>query len=56
MTQEFYKHKCPNCGKETINMNPDKKNVFCSKICQTNYKYGDKFVDDRYWKKTPIKE
>jgi hypothetical protein len=36
-------------------MNP-KKEAFCNDVCAKNYKYGDKFVDDRYWKKTPLKE
>ena len=50
-----FKSKCPNCGKEVVAMIPNKK-VFCNKFCEKNYKYSDKFIDDRYWKGTPFKE
>ena len=52
--QTTFKHKCPNCGKPTINMNPN-KDAFCDKYCEKNYKYGDKFIDDRYFETTPLK-
>lgn len=52
---DTFKHKCPNCGKDTINYNPDKP-AFCSRECEHNYKYADKFVDNRYWSNTPVKE
>ena len=51
-----FKSKCANCGKEVILMIPGKKNVFCNKMCEKNFKYSDKFIDDRYWKGTPFKE
>ncbi len=56
MTETFFKHKCLNCGKECVNMNPETKKIFCSKFCEKNYKYSDKFIDNRYWEKTPFKE
>ena len=49
-----FKKKCPNCGKDTINYNPHKE-AYCSKECEKNFKYGDKFIDDRYFKNTPMK-
>ncbi len=50
-----FSSKCPQCGKPVFSMAPNKK-AFCNKVCETNYKYADKYVDDRYWKGTPLKE
>ena len=50
-----FKKPCPNCGKETITFNPNKKS-YCSRECETNDKYKNKFMDDRYWRNTPVKE
>ena len=50
-----FKKKCPNCGKETVNYDPNKV-AFCSKACETNYKYSNKFQDSRYWQNTPVKD
>lgn len=50
-----FKKTCPNCGKETYSYDPHDL-AFCSKACETNYKYGDKFSDNRYWKNTPLNE
>jgi rRNA maturation protein Nop10 len=50
-----FKEKCPYCGKKVVVMIPNKK-AFCSKVCETNYKYSDRFADDRYFKNTPMKE
>ena len=52
---EPFKKKCPNCGKPTQNYNP-RKPAFCSKYCEKNYKYADKFADNRYWRNTPIEK
>lgn len=55
MEMKPFKSKCLNCGKDVVTMVPNKK-TFCNKFCEKNYKYGDKFIDDRYWKGTPFKE
>lgn len=52
---EPFKGKCPNCGKETISYDPNKK-TYCSKECSVNFKYGDKYIGDRYFKNTPLKD
>lgn len=52
--QVGFKHKCPNCGTPTVNYDPNKK-AFCSRTCEKNFKYGDKFADSRYFKSTPSK-
>ena len=52
---EPIKQKCPNCGKDTVNYNPNIP-AFCSKECEVNYKYSDKFQDNRFWGKTPFKD
>lgn len=52
---EPFKTKCANCGKDCVTYNPDKKS-FCSRECEVNYKYADRFLDDRYWKSTPVKK
>lgn len=54
MDETGFKKKCPNCGKDTVNYNPNKP-AFCSRVCEKNYKYGDKFADGRYFKSTPTK-
>lgn len=51
---DYFKHKCPNCGKETINYDPNKV-AYCSKECQANSRFGRKFIDERQWKTTPLK-
>jgi len=56
MELKGFKTKCLACGKEVVTMTPDKK-AFCpGKVCETNYKYADKFIDNRYWRGTPLKE
>ena len=51
-----FKKNCLNCKKEVVIMIPNKKEIFCSKFCEKNYKYSDRFIDDGYWKGTPFKE
>jgi predicted nucleic acid-binding Zn ribbon protein len=35
---EWFKSKCPKCGKEVIVSSPDGK-AFCSKVCEYNYNF-----------------
>jgi len=50
----YFTGKCRHCGKKTINYTPLKVS-YCSKECESNNKYSEKFVDNRYWKQTPLK-
>jgi len=34
----YFKSKCPACGKEVILPHPGKVG-FCSRVCETNYKF-----------------
>lgn len=34
----FYKGKCPECGKEVLLPGPSEKR-FCGKVCEANYKF-----------------
>lgn len=39
---EFFKKKCPYCGKENPVTHVDAE-AFCNKMCEANYKYERRF-------------
>ena len=36
---------CAQCGKNKVSVYNTKLKVFCSKVCETNWKYERKFMD-----------
>ena len=42
---KMFKKLCAQCGKKEVSVYNKNQKVFCSKVCETNWKYGRKFLD-----------
>ena len=50
-TMNFFKGTCQECGKEIPVTRPDAK-TFCGRVCESNFKYRNKFKRDIHGQNT----